>query len=421
MTKKVESPKWNYGIIADTLVEVNDLAAQLKKVMLSDIPLNQKKELLQNRVSTYEMKVVEIKNELAGLLADIRVNDDTRNWLIETINNKLKKISIDPNSFWEKVHLEVEEKWTQNFDLTQFDVTVPLDEQEENELINDVISEFNTVTFPAELHKKKLQENIEKKVAGRTYKYRNTSHDHNYYVWDDNDYVGLYKHHPLSGSDTYYLHRVWYFIWEGSQDSITALSDVYKNIDKFAINGVEYYKVRGQNWKWALMDCSYKFITWFVYGQIRAKGNMVKVQTLPVVIKNTNYTKYRKKLEGINDLTNHWSEWFDIDFNGKIVRNRPSTKKDKIPEYLNKLQTVTDEEKIEEFLDMPFEAFHARDLPVRAYNALKAARITNFRQLLEWDYPVRELMKYRNTGQKTINGIKALLAKYGLADKRKKE
>ncbi|MBP7847816.1 hypothetical protein KA013_01155 [Patescibacteria group bacterium] len=105
--------------------------------------------------------------------------------------------------------------------------------------------------------------------------------------------------------------------------------------------------------------------------------------------------KINKKLEKISvDPQTYWAQVstqvqndlqqnFDIDLKGKIIRNRPSPKKDKISQYLNKLQTVTDEEKIEEFLDMSLDAFHTRDLPVRTYNGLKAAKISNFRQLIE--------------------------------------
>lgn len=421
MTDTPDNNKADYSIVSNTFIEVQQLQAQLDKVTTSITPMIAQDVLLKEKLSAYETKIEELKIKISNLLISITANRTEEADLKEKINKKLEKISVDPQTYWAQVSMQVQNNLQQSFDINQFDIDVPLDEEEESELIKDVITDFNTVTFPAELSRKKLQENIEKKVFWHTYKYERTSHDHHYYVFDDNDYISVYKNYPSSSRDIYSLSGVWYFIWEGSQDSITALSDAYKNIDKFGLNGVIHYKVRGKNWKWAIMGASYKFITWFVYGQIRVRDNVVKAQTLPVVIKNTNYTKYRKKLEGIKDLTNHWSEWFDVDLKGKIIRNRPSPKKNKVSQYFNKLQTVTDEEKIEEFLDMSLDAFHTRDLPVRTYNGLKAAKISNFRQLIEWDVTQNELLKYRNTGRKTILGIKALLAQYGLSDKRKQK
>lgn len=198
MTK---TPKWNYGIIADTLIEVKELSAELHKVSLSKAPFAQKKIALEQKIADYEEKVSGMKKELLSALNSIAVHTTKEDELRNSINRKLENISIDPQTYRENVKLSTQSDLKNNLDITQ----------------------------------------------------------------------------------------------------------------------------------------------------------------------------------------------------------------------------VTDELKIEEFLGMSLDDFHVKDLPVRAYNALKAAKTQNFRQLIEWDVTQTELLKYRNTGKKTINGIRSLLARYWLADKRKQK
>ncbi len=103
----------------------------------------------------------------------------------------------------------------------------------------------------------------------------------------------------------------------------------------------------------------------------------------------------------------------------RIVHHNTKSKGNIITDFSH-LPIVSDPDQIEKFLDKPIEAVDEL-ISIRTYNALKAAKISNFRQLIEWDVTVKELLKYRNTGKKTIMQIKSLLAVYGLKDKRRVE
>lgn len=418
MTQTPESPKWNYSFIADTILEVNKLAAELQKVMLANMSLKQKKELLESRISAYEIKISEMKSELVTLFSKVYLNEYESTSLVETINEKLGEISIDPQTFWEGKEVPAEGEWIYKFDLSQFEVTVPLDEDEEEKLIQQVINEFNTVTFPQELKVKRLQAQILKKIAGNTFAFRWITGKEHWYADTEGNRLYCYGGAPSEDKEIFVLADLGCFIGNVSNDSIIASTNLYSQIRKFVINDMSYYKVKGKNGKRAIMNSAHKFLTWFVYASIRTKDIATDTETLPATIKNTDYTKYRKKLEGITNLTNHRSEWFDINLKGRIVRNRPSSKKNTgVWPSLSKW-LITDQLKAEKFLDLHISEL---DMSVRAHNTLLAREIHTFRELLEGPITQYEFEKSRNVWKRTITEIKSILAKYGLEDKRRVE